>query len=87
VVFPAGSRVGLDPAGPAKAANFQGFEDREHNVAMIIAALPRRRRTGTCSDQPRRRNSRSAASLRAAEDQKLADGDAFLVIAHQEWRR
>ena len=45
VVFPAGSRIGLvPPPGLSKSNAFQGFEDAEHNVAMIIAAVPREAR-------------------------------------------
>src|SRR5262245_30517891 len=85
VVFPAGSRVGLaPPPGLNKSNNFQGFEDAEHNVAMIIAALPREAhwdlQRSTSAEELKKRG----LTFEKREDQKLADGDAFLVIAHQE---
>src|SRR5262245_15006824 len=85
VVYPAGSRVGLaPPPGLSKSNNFQGFEDAEHNVAMIIAALPREAhwdlQRSTSAEELKKRG----LTFEAREDQKLADGDAFLVIAHQE---
>jgi hypothetical protein len=85
VVFPAGSRVGLaPPPGLSKSNTFQGFEDAEHNVAMIIAALPREahwdlQRSTTAEELKKR-----GLTFETREDQKLADGDASLVIAHQE---
>ena len=85
VVFPVGSRVGLaPPPGLSKSSNFQGFEDAEHNVAMIVAALPREAlwdlQRSTSAEELKKRG----LTFEKREDQKLADGDAFLVIAHQE---
>jgi hypothetical protein len=85
VVFPPGSRVGLaPPPGLTKSSTFQGFEDPQNNVAMIIAALPREahwdlQRSTTAEELKKR-----GLTFEKREDQKLADGDAFLVIAHQE---
>src|SRR6266850_7244523 len=85
VVFPVGSRVGLaPPPGLSKSNNFQGFEDAEHNVAMIIAALPREAlwdlQRSTSAEELKKRG----LTFEKREDQKLPDGEAFLVIAHQE---
>jgi hypothetical protein len=85
VVFPAGSRVGLaPPPGLSKSSNFQGFEDAEHNVAMIIAALPREAhwdlQRSTSAEELKKRG----LTFETREDQKLTDGEASLVIAHQE---
>jgi hypothetical protein len=85
VVYPAGSRVGLaPPPGLNKSNNFLGFEDAEHNVAMIIAAVPREAlwdlQRSTSAEELKKRG----LTFEKREDQKLADGDAFLVIAHQE---
>jgi hypothetical protein len=41
VVFPPGSRVGLEPAGDLKLSkNFPGFEDPDHKVVIVIYDLP-----------------------------------------------
>src|SRR5215475_973087 len=85
VVFPAGSRVGLvPPPGLSKSNNFQGFEDAEHNVAMIIAALPREAHGDLQRSISEEELKKRGLIFEKREDQKLADGDASLVIAHQE---
>jgi len=85
VVFPAGSRIGLaPPPGLSKSNTFQGFEDAEHNVALIIAAVPREAlwdlQRSTSAEELKKRG----LTFEKREDQKLPDGEAFLVIAHQE---
>jgi hypothetical protein len=85
VVFPPGSRVGLaPPPGLSKSGTFLGFEDAQHNVAMIIAAVPREAlwdlQRSTSEEELKKRG----LTFETREDQKLADGDAFLVIAQQE---
>jgi hypothetical protein len=41
VVYPTGSRVGLvPPPGVTVSRSFAGFEDRNHNVAIVIVSLP-----------------------------------------------
>jgi hypothetical protein len=41
VVFPPGSRIGLEPAGDLKPSkNFSGFEDADRKVAIVIFDLP-----------------------------------------------
>src|SRR5262249_54319444 len=85
VVYPAGSRVGLaPPPGLSKSSNFQGFEDAEHNVAMIIAALPRAAHEDLQRSISEEELKKRGLIFEKREDQKLADGDASLVIAHQE---
>jgi hypothetical protein len=85
VVYPAGSRVGLaPPPGLSKSNNFQGFEDAEHNVAMIIAALPREAHGDLQRSISEEELKKRGLIFEKREDQKLADGDASLVIAHQE---
>src|SRR5215510_296306 len=85
VVYPAGSRVGLaTPPGLSKSNNFQGFEDAEHNVAMIIAALPREAHGDLQRSISEEELKKRGLIFEKREDQKLADGDASLVIAHQE---
>src|SRR5207237_1336194 len=40
-VFPLGSRIGLvPPPGMVPSTAFQGFEDRERNVALLMSELP-----------------------------------------------
>ena len=85
VVFPVGSRIGLaPPSGLSPSHNFQGFEDASHNVAVLIAALPREalldlRRSTTAEELKKR-----GLIFEKHEEQKLVAGDASLVIAHQE---
>src|ERR1044072_8346584 len=39
-IFPAGSRIGLaPPPGMAAATSFQGFEDREKRVVLLISEV------------------------------------------------
>src|SRR5690348_4901973 len=39
-IFPPGSRVGLvPPPGMSVGASYQGFEDREHRVAMLVSQV------------------------------------------------
>ena len=85
VVFPTGSRVGLaPPPGMSPSHSFQGFEDIEHSVAVVIAALPREAhwdlRRSTSAEELKKRG----ITLEKREDQKLDAGDASLVIARQE---
>jgi hypothetical protein len=85
VVFPAGSRVGLaPPPGLNKSNNFQGFEDAEHNVAMIIAAVPREAHWDLQRSTSEEELKKRGLTFETKEEMKLPDGDAFLVIAHQE---
>src|SRR5215813_1097509 len=85
VVYPAGSRVGLArPPGLSKSSNFQGFEDAEHNVAMIIAALPRAAHGDLQRSISEEELKKRGLIFEKRDDQKLADGAASLVIAHQE---
>lgn len=40
-IFPTGSRLGLvPPPGMVKSTTFEGFEDRDKNAAILLAALP-----------------------------------------------
>jgi hypothetical protein len=42
-IFPTGSRLGLvPPPGMVKSTTFQGFEDRDKNAVILLAALPAR---------------------------------------------
>ena len=84
-MFPAGSRIGLvPPPGLSKSNAFQGFEDAEHNVAMVIAAVPREALWDPQRSISAEELQKRGLTFEKREDQKLPDGEAFLVIAHQE---
>jgi len=85
VAFPIGSRIGLaPPPGMSPSRNFSGFEDAAHSVAVVIAALPREAhwdlRRSTSAEELKKRG----LTFEKREEQKLAAGDASLVIARQE---
>src|SRR4030095_10936291 len=85
VLFPPRSRIALAaPPGMNPSATFQGFEDAAHSVSLVVAALPREAhwdlRRSTSAEELKKRG----LTFEKREDQKLADGDAFMVIAHQE---
>ncbi len=85
IVFPAGSRVGLaPPPGTTPSQSFSGFEDAGNKVAVVIASLPPEayaelERT-TSADELKKRG----LTLEQREDQGVAAGKGFLVIARQE---
>lgn len=85
VVFPPGSRIGLaPPPGVSPSHLFQGFEDAAHNVAVMVAALPREalwdlRRSTTAEELKKR-----GMTFEKREEQKLVAGEAALVTARQE---
>jgi len=85
ILFPVGSRIGLaPPPGVSPSRNFQGFEDATHNVAVVIAALPREAHWDLQRSTTPEELKKRGLTFEKREDQALAAGDAFLVIAHQE---
>jgi hypothetical protein len=81
-IFPPGSRIGLiPPPGMAPSVAFQGFEDRQHGVLLVVTEL---------SAQSYEKVSRDFApeGMRGMEEISrellaLASGEGLLVIARQ----
>jgi len=85
IVFPPGSRIGLaPPPGVIPSRGFLGFEDATNSVAVVIASLPPEAyaelERSTSADELKKRG----LVFETREDQTLAAGKAFLVIARQE---
>jgi len=85
VTYPTGSRVGIaPPPGMTASHNFFGFEDREHGVAIIIAALPAEAfaeiEPTTTADSLQKQG----VTFEKREELSLPVGKAFLVLGWQE---
>jgi hypothetical protein len=84
-VFPLGLRVGVvPPPGLVASTSFQGFEDRDHNVAMVLSELP-------ADAYPAIEQSFTVDALKAKgidaearENVELKDGHGFIVVARQQ---
>lgn len=84
-VFPLGLRIGLaPPPGLVASTNFQGFEDRDRSVAMILTELP-------ADAYPAMERGFTIEALKAKgidaearEDITLKDGHGFIVVARQQ---
>lgn len=84
VVYPPGSRVGLvPPPGLAASPSFPGFEDRAHDVAMVVAALPAEAYGQFERSDSAEGMKRLGATLEKRETLTLPLGKALLVIGHQ----
>jgi hypothetical protein len=84
-VFPLGLRVGVvPPPGMAASTTFQGFEDRDRNVAMVFSEMP-------ADAYPAMEQAFTIEALKAKgidaesrEDVPLKDGHGFIVLARQQ---
>jgi hypothetical protein len=84
-VFPLGLRIGLvPPPGLVASTQFQGFEDREHSVAMILTEMPPD--AYTAMDQAFTIETLKAKGIEAErrEDVTLKEGHGFIVVARQQ---
>jgi len=84
-VFPLGLRIGLvPPPGLMASTTFQGFEDRDHNVAMILSEMPPD--AYPAMDQAFRIEALKAKGIDAEsrEDVTLKEGHGFIVVARQQ---
>src|SRR5262249_17968537 len=84
-VFPLGLRVGIvPPPGLVASTNFQGFEDREHSVAMVISEMPAE--AYPSMDQAFTVKALKAKGIEAErrEDVSLKEGHGFIVVARQQ---
>ena len=84
-VFPLGLRIGLvPPSGLVASTTFQGFEDRDRNVAMILSEMPP-------DAYPTMEQTFTIEALKAKgievesrEDVPLKEGHGFIIVARQQ---
>jgi hypothetical protein len=84
-IFPLGLRVGVvPPPGLLASTTFQGFEDRDRNVAMIFSEMP-------ADAYPAMQQGFTVEALKAKgidvesrEDVPLKDGHGFIMLARQQ---
>jgi hypothetical protein len=84
-VFPLGLRIGLvPPPGLVASTTFQGFEDREHSVAMIMSEMPAE--AYPAMDQAFTLETLKSKGIEAErrEDVTLKEGRGFIVVARQQ---
>ncbi len=84
-VFPLGLRVGIvPPPGLVASTAFQGFEDRDHSVAMILSEMPPD--AYPAMDQAFTIDALKAKGIEAEkrEDVTLKEGHGFIVVARQQ---
>jgi hypothetical protein len=85
IVYPAGSHVGLaPPPGLHASMSFPGFEDREKNVALLLAALPPEAFADFEKSDSFEGLKKLGATLEKREALMLPTGKAVLVIGRQE---
>src|SRR5690348_1497798 len=84
-IFPLGLRIGLvPPPGLVASTTFQGFEDREHSVAMILTEMPPD--AYGAMEQTFTVDALKAKGIEAEQrqDVTLKDGRGFIVVARQQ---
>jgi hypothetical protein len=85
VVYPPGSRVGLvPPPGLVASKEFPGFEDRQNNVAIMLAALPAEAFAEIEKSDSAESLQKQGATLEKRESLTLPAGKAVLVIGSRE---
>jgi hypothetical protein len=85
VVYPPGSRIGIvPPPGLTVATSFPGFEDREKNVALLLAVLPAEAYAVFEKSDSAEGMKRLSATLEKRETLTLPTGKALLVIGRQD---
>jgi hypothetical protein len=84
-VYPPGSRIGLaPPAGLATSKNFFGYEDPDHNVAIMLVALPVQAYAELDKSINADALKRQGVTFETREPVPVSTGKAFVVIGHQE---
>jgi len=84
-VFPLGLRIGVvPPPGMVASTTFQGFEDRDRSVAMVLSEMPPD--AYPAMDQAFTIDALKAKGIEAEkrEDVPLKDGRGFIVVARQQ---
>ena len=85
VVYPPGSRVGLvPPSGLRASQNFLGFEDRDNNVAIVLAGLPVEAFADLERSVTGEALKKQGVKLETRELLQLSTGKAILLIGRQE---
>ena len=85
VVFPPGSRLGIaPPAGMTPSHSFFGFEDRTHNVAIVIVTLPPEAYAELDKNTDAETLKKQGVTFDKREEFSVPAGKAFLVIGRQE---
>jgi hypothetical protein len=85
VDYPPGSRLGMiPPSGMVVSKNFVGYEDLNHNAAIILASLPPDAYSELDKSVTAEALRRQGVKLDRREPLSLASGKAFLVTARQE---
>src|SRR5438045_7584927 len=83
VDYPPGSRLGMvPPSGMLISKNFVGYEDPDHNAAIILASLPPDAYSELDKTVTAEALRRQGVRLDRREPLSLASGKAFLVTAH-----
>src|SRR6476620_3040380 len=85
VDYPPGSRLGMvPPSGMVISKNFVGYEDANHNAAIILASLPPDAYSELDKTVTAEALRRQGVRLDRREPLSLPSGKAFLVTARQE---
>jgi hypothetical protein len=85
VVYPPGSRIGIvPPPGLTVSTSFPGFEDREKNVVLLLAALPPEAFAAFEKSDSVEGMKNLGARLEKREALTLPGGKALLVIGRQD---
>jgi hypothetical protein len=83
--YPPGSRIGLTPpSGMVTSKSFFGYEDPEHNAAIILVALPVQAYSDLDKSITATALKRRGMTFETREAVPLSTGRAFLVIGRQE---
>jgi len=84
-VFPVGSHIGLvPPPGMVPSKAFEGFEDRDKNVAIVLVELA----AAAYADIEKGFNpdalKAQGTEIESRDDVALKDGHGFILMAHQD---
>ncbi|MGH6770692.1 MAG: hypothetical protein ACRECO_16915 [Xanthobacteraceae bacterium] len=83
-VYPTGSRIGLSPPpGMTVSKGFVGFEDRDHNVAIIMLTLPPTAFAEIEKTTNAETLQKQGVTLETREEFPLPSGKALLIVGRQ----
>src|ERR1051325_9286942 len=84
-VFPPGSPIGLSsPPGMAAATSFQGFEDRDNRVVLLISEVSAQTYERIAQDFTPETIRSSGMEEISRETLPLSHGEGLLVVTRQE---
>ena len=85
VVYPPGSRIGMaPPPGMTTSSGFFGYEDRDNNVGIILAALPAAAFPQIEQTFDAEALQKQGMTVEKREPLPLTLGKAFLITGHQD---